>query len=223
MSPRLKVIGLLLAFVFIQFSDTSASPLQEQFIVDQSATPSTLDWWQNIAQIPQIGQEFTPTLTSVNFVELFMKDAECATTPPPHGDAALQVKVNIHGATINGPVIGASIVASLAPCFDDIARFQFPSVVPLVPGSVYVLEPVYVGGREAMVGAAVSDTYSGGAAISLGQRYTNSDLWFREGILVSIATTREDCKNGGWQQLTRADGTMFKNQGDCIKFVNKSQ
>ena len=28
------------------------------------------------------------------------------------------------------------------------------------------------------------------------------------------------CKNGGWQTRTRPDGTLFKNQGDCIQFVN---
>jgi hypothetical protein len=28
------------------------------------------------------------------------------------------------------------------------------------------------------------------------------------------------CKNGGWQSLTRADGSTFKNQGDCMQYVN---
>jgi hypothetical protein len=28
------------------------------------------------------------------------------------------------------------------------------------------------------------------------------------------------CKNGGWKTLTKADGTSFKNQGDCIQYVN---
>lgn len=29
-----------------------------------------------------------------------------------------------------------------------------------------------------------------------------------------------DCKKGGWQFLTRADGSPFKNQGDCIQYFN---
>jgi hypothetical protein len=29
-----------------------------------------------------------------------------------------------------------------------------------------------------------------------------------------------DCKNGGWQSLTRADGSSFRNQGDCIQYFN---
>ncbi|MCO6451160.1 MAG: hypothetical protein J5I90_10280 [Caldilineales bacterium] len=33
-------------------------------------------------------------------------------------------------------------------------------------------------------------------------------------------TGKNDCKSGGWQLLTRADGSTFKNQGDCIQYVN---
>jgi hypothetical protein len=36
----------------------------------------------------------------------------------------------------------------------------------------------------------------------------------------TIATTRDACKNGGWQTLSRADASSFKNQGDCIQYVN---
>ena len=37
---------------------------------------------------------------------------------------------------------------------------------------------------------------------------------------VSTATNKDDCKKGGWSDLTRADGSHFKNQGDCIQYVN---
>jgi hypothetical protein len=37
---------------------------------------------------------------------------------------------------------------------------------------------------------------------------------------LSLPTTANACKNGGWQALTRANGTTFKNQGDCIQYVN---
>jgi len=35
-----------------------------------------------------------------------------------------------------------------------------------------------------------------------------------------VATNKDDCKEGGWADLTREDGTSFKNQGDCIQYVN---
>jgi hypothetical protein len=36
----------------------------------------------------------------------------------------------------------------------------------------------------------------------------------------AVATDKDACKNGGWQTLKRADGSSFKNQGDCIQYVN---
>ena len=39
-------------------------------------------------------------------------------------------------------------------------------------------------------------------------------------IAPQIATNKNQCKNGGWQMFVRANGTRFKNQGDCIQYVN---
>jgi hypothetical protein len=38
-----------------------------------------------------------------------------------------------------------------------------------------------------------------------------------------IATNKDQCKNGGWQTYRRANGSTFKNQGDCIQYVNTGQ
>jgi hypothetical protein len=35
-----------------------------------------------------------------------------------------------------------------------------------------------------------------------------------------VAVSASTCKNGGWQNLYRANGTGFKNQGDCMQYVN---
>ncbi len=35
-----------------------------------------------------------------------------------------------------------------------------------------------------------------------------------------VATSKEDCKNGGFQNVTTAGGASFKNQGQCIQYVN---
>jgi hypothetical protein len=37
------------------------------------------------------------------------------------------------------------------------------------------------------------------------------------------ATSKNQCKDGGWASLSRADGSAFKNQGDCIQYVNTGQ
>ncbi|MEO8434935.1 MAG: hypothetical protein ABI596_08575 [Pyrinomonadaceae bacterium] len=35
-----------------------------------------------------------------------------------------------------------------------------------------------------------------------------------------VATSKDQCKNGGYNSVKRADGSSFKNQGDCIQYVN---
>lgn len=38
-----------------------------------------------------------------------------------------------------------------------------------------------------------------------------------------VATTREDCKVGGWQLYRRVDGTSFRNQGDCVSYISTNR
>ena len=43
----------------------------------------------------------------------------------------------------------------------------------------------------------------------------------RTGLLPwPVATNKDQCKNGGWQSVFRSDNSTFKNQGDCIQYVN---
>jgi hypothetical protein len=35
-----------------------------------------------------------------------------------------------------------------------------------------------------------------------------------------VATAKEQCKNGGYNSVKRADGSSFKNQGDCVSYTN---
>jgi len=35
-----------------------------------------------------------------------------------------------------------------------------------------------------------------------------------------VASTKDQCKANGYQNFARADGSSFKNQGDCIQYVN---
>lgn len=36
----------------------------------------------------------------------------------------------------------------------------------------------------------------------------------------SAAKSKDDCKKGGWENQRRSDGSTFRNQGDCIQYVN---
>jgi hypothetical protein len=35
-----------------------------------------------------------------------------------------------------------------------------------------------------------------------------------------VAQSKDDCKDGGWANVRRADGSTFKNQGQCVSYVN---
>jgi hypothetical protein len=35
-----------------------------------------------------------------------------------------------------------------------------------------------------------------------------------------VATSKDDCKDGGWQKVKTAGGAGFKNQGQCVQYVN---
>ncbi|HEX8147978.1 MAG TPA: hypothetical protein VF591_12430 [Pyrinomonadaceae bacterium] len=35
-----------------------------------------------------------------------------------------------------------------------------------------------------------------------------------------VATSKDDCKDGGWQKVKTAGGASFKNQGQCVQYVN---
>jgi hypothetical protein len=37
---------------------------------------------------------------------------------------------------------------------------------------------------------------------------------------IPVATTRAECRDGGWQNVADADGNAFKNQGDCVSYVS---
>jgi hypothetical protein len=44
----------------------------------------------------------------------------------------------------------------------------------------------------------------------------------RTGLLpwLPLPASKDQCKSGGWQSLARGDNSRFKNQGDCIQYVN---
>ena len=41
--------------------------------------------------------------------------------------------------------------------------------------------------------------------------------------LFVAASSKDDCKDGGWRTVKRANGTSFKNQGDCVSYTNNGK
>jgi len=38
--------------------------------------------------------------------------------------------------------------------------------------------------------------------------------------VMNAPSNKDACKDGGWQNLTRGDGSTFRNQGDCVSYTN---
>jgi hypothetical protein len=38
-----------------------------------------------------------------------------------------------------------------------------------------------------------------------------------------VATSKDDCKDGGWQKVKTAGGASFKNQGQCVQYANNGK
>jgi hypothetical protein len=87
-----------------------------------------------------------------------------------------------------------------------------------------------VGSNPAPSDAYLSSTYGGaycdGGAGGTGTFRLDAGCWtgFKPAIAVTasypVAGSKDDCKGNGWATLSRADGSAFKNQGDCIQYVN---
>lgn len=41
-----------------------------------------------------------------------------------------------------------------------------------------------------------------------------------EAVFANLPSSKDDCKNGGYQTLTDADGNTFRNQGQCVSYFN---
>jgi len=50
--------------------------------------------------------------------------------------------------------------------------------------------------------------------------WTVTNVELGQGEAAGVVTKKDECKKGGWADLTRANGSSFKNQGDCIQYVN---
>jgi hypothetical protein len=196
------------------------SPTTRIAIVDQSSAVDTsrAGWW-SIRTLGPVGQTFKPSFAGLDAIELWTEDqwdAEC------FGEGA-RLQVKLHEATIDGPLVGSSSPSVLPDCYKGIASFGFPSLIAVTPDKVYVIEVVAASGDNwGVVWQQLPDSYPRGESIVL-SALGDTDLWFQEGLRNSTPLTGAYCQNDLWQHIRRADGSAFRNQGDCIQYVNTGQ
>lgn len=173
--------------VSVQTSQIPSGPL-----TDQSNTASPYYVYNLSAASNQpLGQEFRPTLSALNYVDVFIEDAGSDIGP----GANFQVK--IHADTITGAVVGTSDITFVPDGTNTgggstYTRFNFSATAALNPGATYVLEVLQLstGSGTANFGLVGDnpniETYSAGRAILDGTPVTTGfDFLFRTGLNIS--------------------------------------
>jgi len=193
--------------------------IKPAFVADQSNIHLLEPFYYNVYQGP-MGQEFVPGLHALDAVELQFGDATCSNL----GSVGGYVQVRIRERSLNGRILGTSADNHFVNCFNGTVRFDFPQYIAVVPGKKYVIEPVYVSGNHCLMyvdnGPAA---YAKGDFIRNGTIDTEKDLWFREGLYYSVALQTDQLSIQGWEKLVRHDGTPFKNQEECVEYIDKWQ
>jgi len=167
----------------------------------------------SIEYMAPCGQEFTPTLSGLDSVELLVVDFD------QNDGLGATLQLNIRNDTITGQVIGASIpvyVPNRPPGHfprEEVVHFDFDATVPLAPGNLYVIEVEHLdGGNFSVCGCGgYEDLYPNGRVISLGSPSQGGvyyyDLWFREGMVevlspvvgdLGVVYSIEQCTGTKW-------------------------
>ena len=137
--------------------------------------------------IAETGQEFTPSLNGLDFVDVKLL-SQFGTNS---GTGTFQIA--IHQGTIAAPVLGLSGLVSISTSGNS-TQFTFSSTVPLTPGDTYVLEVlqlagnsgwgVEVPGSAVVNGQTIDMNYPGGRLIYGGVPQATEDMIFQEGVFV---------------------------------------
>ena len=173
----MKILTLILVCIFLLSQRVHG---QGTFVYDQqSATESTGGGGTVVIQANQpLGQSFTPTLTSIGFIRLFVGDTTL------NGLGATLV-VNVRANSITGAILGTSDAVAMPDGFFGYPNFFFPTPVAVTPNDTYFFQPVLQSGDSTWAVVAYNAyNYSGGMGYANGLANPTIDLWFREGIIV---------------------------------------
>ena len=126
--------------------------------------------------VTPVGQEFTPTSSTVTSVDMYLGGVN------QHMGPGQDVVINLRENTIDGAILGSSApVFVSSPATSSFVPFAFASDVPVTPGNTYVLEvslpELWVTSMQSAYGAKA--TYTGGSAVISGTVDPNLDFPFR--------------------------------------------
>jgi hypothetical protein len=198
----------------------AAAPLLATLTIDQ-AYDANFDFDVGVNATGGVSQGFTPTANRLDAVDVFITGNG--------NNPAMNLPVNIRAGSFDGPILGSStlaIPASLGATASSpfVAHATFSPFIPLTPGGSYYIQVDPDGGFLG-VAASFANRYAGGAGFQGDFTLDGLDWGFRTYFGapepppgIGPPANKDVCKNGGWATFTIP--RAFKNQGDCIQFVN---
>jgi hypothetical protein len=172
MKTNILAAGLLLASFSLLGQGT--------FIYDQQSVNSDSTGAEGVATIQTsqpIGQSFTPSLDSMNFIRLYLGDRA-------FNSIGATVYINLRSNSITGPMFASTDPVFMPDGFVGRTNFYFPNLVSVTAGTTYYFQPVVASGDTWGILHDTQYNYSGGMTFALGQAAPSFDLWFREGIFI---------------------------------------
>ena len=142
--------------------------------LDETPFPGTGSVMQNA---DPLGQSFTPTLSSVDFVRFKFADADSLQAN------GATVHVDLLSGSITGTLLGSTAPVFMPDGFAGVATFLFPASQPLTPGTTYYFSVILHAGSDAWAIDSGGYNYPGGMSYWQGAA-VGGDLWFQEGIVV---------------------------------------
>jgi hypothetical protein len=160
-------------------------------------------------------------------------------------DLANGIHVIFYDATDAGPLgTAATFNESDVATIDRASAHTIKFSIDLMPGPANDVVDLYVDGTLVHTGTTWEDYYrydpeqtgngnvvpeiskllfrEGGTAAPGTQDngYLVDNVSLESGMIVNEPTSKQDCKHGGWMNLTDAQGNPFENQGQCVAYVN---
>jgi hypothetical protein len=130
----MKIQYLLLVIGLAQLRACSLAAGQGTVIYDQQSSTEAhyLEGGADIQQNQAMGQSFTPQLSTVGFVRLFLYNGILG------NDSGAQLYVNLRTSSITGPLLGSSAIVFIpSGGFASTVDFFFTNGVPVTPGQTY--------------------------------------------------------------------------------------
>lgn len=127
-----------------------------------------------------IGQSFTPTISSVGFIRLYLSDQTL-------GGSGSTVDINLWSGSIEtGTLLDTSTSVFVSHGSFGYYNFFFSTPVGVTSGATYYFQPIVVSGdsdNNMVTGLTLGTSYPNGTAYINGSTGVNADLLFREGIV----------------------------------------